>query len=143
MTMTELDQVISAAFASEGKQDQVNKVYLTLLRTPLFLPVQKQEHAAVVEDEEEPFKPLFAKIEDNYFMLAFDTIDRLTAWAGAQLDNINYVQISGRDIIAGLNEQVFLCVNYGTDYYKEFSPDEVKRLKTIVSRIDQLKTGDV
>ena len=138
--MTELDQVISAAYASEGKQDDVNKVYLTLLRSQLLLPVQKDlVKETPVGEEEEPFKPLFAKVDNDYFMLAFDTLDRLTAWAGDQMDNINYVEISGRDLIAGINDQVFLCLNHGADYYKEFTPDEVKRLKTIVSRIDQMK----
>jgi hypothetical protein len=139
--MTELDQVIANAYATEGKQDDVNKVYLTLIRTPLFLPVQKEESSSVPPAEDaEPFKPLFAKIEDNYFLLAFDTVERLTAWAGDQMDNINFVEISGRDMIAGISDQVFLCLNYGTDFYKEFVPDEVKRLKMIVSRIDQMKT---
>jgi hypothetical protein len=137
--MTELDKVIAAAFASEGKQDDVNKVYLTLLRTPVFLPVQKEP--VVQDDNEEPFKPLFAIVDDQYFMLIFDTVERLTAWAGEQIDNINYVEISGRDVVAGINDQVFLCLNHGTDFYKEFTPDEVKRLKMIVSRIDQLKSN--
>lgn len=137
--MTELDRVIAAAYASEGKQDDVNKVYLTLLSTNLFLPVQKQE-TPQTDTDEEPFKPLFAKIENDYFILVFDALDRLQAWAGEQMEHINYVEISGRDVVAGINEQVFLCLNYGTDYYKEFTPDEVKRLKTIVSRIDQLKS---
>lgn len=135
--MTELDHMIAKAFASEGKQEDVNKVYLTLLRTSLFLPVQKDGQPT----EEEPFKPLFARVEDNYFMLVFDTLERLSAWAGDQFEQVNYVEISGRDVVAGINEQVFLCLNYGAEYYKEFSPDEVRRLKTIVSRIDQLRSG--
>jgi hypothetical protein len=140
--MTELDQVIAAAFASEGKQEDVNKVYLALLRAVLFLPVQKIDPQAIQADiDADPFKPLFAKIDDNYFILAFDTVDRLTAWAGDQMDHINYVEISGHDVVKGINDQVFLCLNYGTDFYKEFTPDEVKRLKTIVSRIEQMKAG--
>ncbi len=141
--MTDLDKVIAQAFASEGKQDDVNKVYLTLLRTVFFLPVQKQETsitaAAITEQEAEPFKPLFAKVEDNYFMLVFDTLERLQTWASDQLDFIDYVEISGRDMVAGINEQVFLCLNYGTEFYKEFSPDEVQRLKMVVSRIHKMK----
>jgi hypothetical protein len=134
--MTELDQVIANAFASTGKQEDVNKVYLALIKATLFLPVQKDYQ---IENPDEPFKPLFARIDDQHFMLVFDTIDRLTAWAGDQLEQINYIEISGRDVIAGIQDQVYLCVNYGTDYYKEFSPDEVQRLKMIVSRIDQMK----
>lgn len=133
--MTELDKAIAAAYTSEGKQDDVNKVYLTLLRTELFVPVQKDR----VPDDEEAFRPLFANIDDNYFMLAFDTIERLTMWAGDQFSNIDYVELSGRDVIAGMNEKVFLCLNLGTDFYKEFQPDEILQLKKIVARIDQLK----
>jgi hypothetical protein len=55
------------------------------------------------------------------------------------MEHINYVEISGHDVVKGINEQVFLCLNHGTDFYKEFTPDEVKRLKMIVSRIDQMK----
>jgi len=42
---------------------------------------------------------------------------------------MSYVEISGKDVVAGMHESVYLCLNYGTDFYKEFSPDEVKRLK--------------
>lgn len=137
--MTELDKLIAAAYANEGRQEEVNKVYLTLVRSMLFLPVQKELPG---DETEEPFVPLFAKVDDNYFMLVFDTVERLTAWAGEQFDKVGYVEISGRDVIAGINDQVFLCLNYGADYYKEFSPDEVKRLKMIVSKIDQLHNND-
>lgn len=133
--MTELDQVISAAFASEGKQEDVNKVYLTLLRTMLFLPVSKEQDP----NDEEPFRPLFAQVDDKYFMLAFDTLERLQVWAGDQVDDLGYVEITGADIISGVSEQVYLCINYGTDFYKEFSPDEVKRLKMIVAKIEQMR----
>lgn len=139
--MTELDQLIAAAYASEGKQDDVNKVYLTLLRTSLFVPVEKKAADSLIidDDEDEPFKPLFAKMDDNFFLLAFDSVERLVIWAGDQADKIDYVELIGKDVIAGINEQVYFCLNVGTPFYKEFSPDEVMRMKTIVSRIDQMR----
>lgn len=135
--MTELDKMIAAAFQSEGKQEDVNKVYLLLLRSSLFIPVKKEK----TPESEEPFSPLFANIENQYYMLAFDTADRLIAWAGDHLDDVGYVELTGHELITGINEQVCLCLNLGTDYYKEFLPDEVKRLKLIVSRIEQMKNG--
>lgn len=134
--MTELDQTIANAFNSEGKQDDVNKVYLLLLRTPLFVPVKK-EYAKRTDDE--PFTPLFGSINDQIFMLAFDTVEKLHAWAGDAAADLDYVELIGRDVIAGIGETVYLGLNPSTDYYKEFSPDEIKRLKTIVSKIDQFK----
>lgn len=138
MSETELDRVIAAAFASQGKQEDVNKVYLTLLRSSLFIPVKKRDPAMSHVDEQEPFSPLFAKINENYFLLAFDTLERLTNWAGEHMDQIDYVELSGQDMIFGINENVYLGLNIGTPFYKEFSPDEIKQLKKIVARIQQL-----
>ncbi len=134
--ITQLDQVIAAAYASKGKQEDINRVYLALLQSQLVIPVKKE----IGSDEKEPFVPLFAKIEDQYFLLAFDTLDRLQTWAGDHVDNMGYVEVSGRDWVMGANEQVHLCLNLGTDHYKEFSPDEVKRLKMVLARIDQFKS---
>ncbi|MCE3237960.1 MAG: SseB family protein [Gammaproteobacteria bacterium] len=132
---TQLDRAIAAAYASGGKQEDINKVYLALLQSQLVIPVKKEISPA----EQEPFVPLFAKIEDQYFLLAFDTLDRLQTWAGDQVNNMGYVELSGHDWVMGAHEQVHLCLNLGTDYYKEFSPDEVKRLKMVLARIDQFK----
>jgi hypothetical protein len=133
--MTELDTAIAAAFKSEGKQEEVNRVYLLLLKSSLFIPIEKDYQST----EEEPFRPLFAQIDNQFFMLAFDTLERLQTWAGNHYNDLGYIELSGRDVIAGISDQAFLGLNYGSDFYKEFSPEEVKRLKAIVSRLDQLK----
>lgn len=133
--MTELDQLISKAYASQGETPDVNKVYLAVLRTLFYLPVAK----GINENSDEPFRPLFTKVSGQYFVLAFDTYERLQVWAGEQFSQMSYVEISGKDLVSGLNENVYFCINYGTEFYKEFSPDELKRLKMIASRIDQMK----
>jgi len=134
--MTELDQAISVAIANQGKQEDVNKVYLTLLRTALFIPIHLEKEGV---QKAEAFRPLYAKIEGHYFMSAFDTLERLERWAGGELKQMNYVELTGRDVIAGIKEEVYLCLNIDTPFYKEFSPDEIKRLKMLVARLDQLK----
>jgi hypothetical protein len=135
--LTELDSAIKQAFHTEGDKSAVNQAHLTLLRSILYLPVQKD---AQTLDPEEPFTPLFTKVDDQYFMLVFDTLERLQTWAGDQLDAMAYVELAGTDIIAGLNKNVYLGLNLGCEYYKEFSPDEVNYLKQIVARLNQLKT---
>ncbi|MCD6039295.1 MAG: hypothetical protein K0S27_695 [Gammaproteobacteria bacterium] len=135
LIMTELDRVIAAAFASEGKQEDVNKVYLTLLRALLVVPVRK---GPILDNTEEPFVPLFAKIDEKYFLMAFDTLERLRNWASDRVEDMGYVELLGRDFIAGMSDKIYFCLNLGTDYYKEFSPDEVKRLKMVINRLNQL-----
>ncbi len=136
--MKELDQAISRAFESQGKQEDVNKVYLLFLQSPMFLPVKKTTEET---KSEEAFHPLYAVIDEKYFMLAFDELERLTHWAQEQIAQIDYVELTGRDLIAGINENVYLVINIGTGFHKEFSPEEVMHLKKIVLKLDQLKSG--
>ncbi len=133
--MTELDNIVSTAFQNPGNQDLINKAYLFFLQTLLFIPVKKEKSAST----DEPFSPLFTKIENNHYMLAFDTLDRLKNWAKDAMDQIDYVELPGVDIISGINNNVYLCLNIGTDFYKEFSPDEIRHLKKIVTKVQQLK----
>lgn len=139
--MTPLDTLIAKTYASAGKVEDANKVYLTLLQTTLFVPIQQQNSKSTAtssQKEDEPFTPLFTQYENNFFMMAFDTVERLHHWAGEQKDTMAYVEITGKDVIRGLGQQVYLCLNYGTDYYKEFAPEEIIRLKTIIAKIESL-----
>lgn len=128
---TELDTLIEAAFNSEGATAEVNKVYLGLLKTELWLPVELHSAASA-----EPYTPLFSIEDDIIFMAAFDDIGKFQAWADTAFSDIDYVTIKGRDLIAGMGDRVFLALNPGCKYYKEFSPEEIQRLKTIVNKID-------
>lgn len=132
---TSLDRAVAAAFAQPDQRSAANHVWIELLRAPLCLPVDPNPP----QDSEEAFHPLYAKVGEHYFLAAFDTPERLTTWAGASLDKMAYVTLSGRELIAGMGEGVFLALNVGTPFYKEFSPDEVKHLKKIVARLEGLR----
>ena len=134
---TDLDTLIEAAFISQGATGDVNKVYLGLLKTDLFVPVQIHHDAG---PEDEPYTPLFSTEGDFIFMAAFDSAERLKQWAGEEASNIDYASMKGRDLIAGVGNNVFLALNPGFSFYKEFSPEEIQRLKTIVTKIDSLAT---
>ncbi len=132
--MSELDTVVAAAYASEGQQEKVNKVYVTLFRTLLYMPVYTQD------DEDEPFSPLYLEDAGKYFIPIFDSLERLQAWTVNEYENLEYAEILGADVIRCIGEAVvYLCLNAGTDYYKEFSPDEILHLKKMLTKIDTLK----
>ena len=131
--MTELDQCVANAFASEGKQEDVNKLYTCLLRTSLYVPISQEKP----EDPEEAFTPLFMEVGENYFLMAFDHLTRLEAWAGDLFQQMDYVILTGRDLVRSLGNRVILALNYDTQYYKEFAVDEIARLKTVVAKLDE------
>lgn len=132
--MTELEQLIANAFETEGNQDAINKAYLVMLKTLLFIPTQKDFDGT----EEQPFMPLIVKAQDRYFMLVFDTLEKLQIWADSEFDKMTYVKLPGREIIKAIGENVFLGLNYGSPIYKEFSPDEILHLKKIVAKVEKL-----
>jgi hypothetical protein len=136
---TELDTIIANAYAQEGKQEAVNKVYFTLLKTTLYVPVETSQDNKL--QAEEPFSPLFTLVEEYAFMVAFDELARLQQWAGDQFAAIDYVSMSGKEVLSAIGDKVYLALNPGYPYYKEFSPEEIYKLKTMVSRINQFKEG--
>jgi len=133
--VSELDQVIEAAYITEAAQDKFNKVYVTLFRTMLYMPVYRN-----ADDNEEPFTPLHLQNEEQYFIPVFDSLTRLQAWAQHEYQDLDYAEILGADVIRCIGDTaVYLCLNAGTEYYKEFSPEEILHLKKMVAKIDSLK----
>lgn len=133
--MTELDQLIQAVYQSGGGLADVNKFYATLLRSRLYMPIEPDTENNT-KDPDEPYSPLFIQYESQFFTLAFDTLARLQEWAGDLVNDIGYVDILGRELIRNLGEQVYLVLNFGSPSYKEFSPEEIKHLKSIVAKLD-------
>ena len=130
--MTELDTKIAAAYASHGEQEKVNKVYTAFFRSDLWLPIQPLENA------EEPFIPLHYTEGDHHFIPVFDTYEKFSTWAGEKMP-LAYAELTGFELLRGVGEHIYLCLNIGTDFYKEFSPDEITRLKVMVLKVDSFK----
>ena len=59
---------------------------------------------------------------------------RLKNWAGEHFAEMDYTTLSGHQLIFGIGEQVRLCLNVGTDFYKQFSQDEIQHLKRIIAK---------
>lgn len=134
--MSELDILINKAYESQGSQKDINQVYTAFLRNRLYVPIEKMDDSMGL-DTEEPFRPLFVHEQETHFMMCFDSLERLQEWAGSHIEEMSYVAILGREIIRGVGDNVHICLNYGTPYYKEFNPEEIVRLKLTVSKLEQ------
>lgn len=150
MELNNLDFLLKAAYDSEGNLDAVNKFYVTLFRTNLYMPVQLNSSFLplsstghnIGEDgtkETEPFAPLYIEHDQHYFVPIFDSIERLQTWAGEHHEKIDHVEITGEAVLRGLSNKAYLCLNIGTPFYKEFSPDEITRLKITIAKMDKLR----
>lgn len=132
--MTELDKLIKAAYMSNAEKDLTNKVYIELFSTRLYMPVSKAQVNFVSQQDDQPVMPLYIEQAGLIYILIFDREERLLDWAGTHLNEMSYIELSGRELIQGLNDNICLCLNYGTEYYKQFFPDELQLLKSVIAK---------
>lgn len=59
----------------------------------------------------------------------------LDAWAGDIANKIKLLKLSGVDLLKGLGENVTVCLNIGSEIYKEFNPSETARMRSMVLKL--------
>ena len=132
--MTIIDQLVEKAYGSQGKPEDASRVYEALIKASLFVPCKKmtEEEKVTAQEAGEPFIPLYTEHNNQYFLLTFDTKTKLDEWAGEMRNEIDQFEILGGNLIKALGNQVHLCLNFGSKHYKEFPPEEIKKLKSIL-----------
>ena len=83
-----------------------------------------------VEDPEQAL-PLIMEADGNNFLMLFDHEDRVVAWAE---EGVKCVTLPGYVAIAMATENLHLAMNVGTDYSKQFVPEEIAWLKQVVDK---------
>ena len=126
--MTSLNLAIKEALDSAGNSKEANKAYLEFIKANFIIPVER------TEANEEP-KVLFLQDEDNLFLPVFTEMNYLDAWAAEIAQEIQVLKLSGVDLLKGLGEQVTVCLNIGTDIYKEFNSSETARMRSMVLKL--------
>ena len=86
------------------------------------------------EDEDvetEKAMPLIMESDGSDFMMLFDHEDRVTDWAEA---GVQCITLPGYAVVAMVTEELHLAMNVGTDYSRQFVPEELKWLKQVVDQ---------
>jgi hypothetical protein len=126
--MNELDQAIQAAL---NDPNQANHAYFKFLKAKVYLPCEPES------DPEDP-RVLFLESDNGIFLTIFSNEANLWDWAGEDKDKISSFEVLGLELVQGLGEKVTLALNPGQSSYKEFNPDEITKLKTMVAKIHSL-----
>ena len=134
MQAPNLEQAILDAFESMGEQKQATQAYFSFLKSQIHLPVEKGSL------DTEPMV-LFLEHEDHVFLPIFSSVEYLETWAADEISKIDIYTISGVELIKGLGEYVIVALNPGTSTYKEFNPEEIDKLKTMVLKIQSLSNS--
>jgi SseB protein N-terminal domain len=123
--MNALHLAIKAALDSSGSTKEANKAYLEFIKANFMVPVEKNN------PDEEP-KVLFMQNNDAIFLPVFTNMTYLDTWAAEINQEISLLKLSGVDLLKGIGDKVTVCLNIGSDIYKEFNPSETARMRSMV-----------
>ena len=123
--MNALNHAIKEALNAAGNNKEANKAYLEFIKANFIIPIEKNS------DDNQP-KVLFLQEQGHIFLPVFSEMSYLDAWAGDIATDIKLLKLSGVDLLKGLGENVTVCLNIGSDIYKEFNPSETARMRSMV-----------
>lgn len=128
MTMNTLHLAIKDALATAGESKEANKAYLEFIKANFIVPVEQND------PDDEP-RVLYLEDKNQAFIPVFTEMDYLSSWAAEISQNIQLLKLSGVDLLKGLGEQVTVCLDIGSDGYKEFNPAEIARMRSMVLKL--------
>ncbi|KTD66592.1 putative Fe-S center protein [Legionella santicrucis] len=125
--MNALNLAIKEALLSAGNTKEANKAYLEFIKANFIIPIEQGT-------ENEP-KVLFLQENGQIFLPVFTEISYLNSWASEIAEEIKLLKLSGVDLLKGLGDNVTVCLNIGSEIYKEFNPSEITRMRSIVLKL--------
>lgn len=128
--MTELDQALETLRADPEDQKAQSGFYDLFLNSSFFVPTVEEK----IEGDEtgEPVElPMILEADGTDYLVFFDQQQRLYDWAETEAP---HVRLPGHVLAEMSTEQLHWAMNIGTDFNKQFAPDEIAWLKEVVER---------
>lgn len=129
--MTDLDKALDVLRSNPDDFKAQSGFYDLVLNTGFFVPTVSESFINGEGKEEEANVPLLVESEGKDYLVFFDQKERLLQWA--QQDAAS-VEIPGYLLAEMTTDQLHWVMNIGTDYAKEFVPDEIAWLKDVVAK---------
>ena len=126
--MNQLEIAIENAFSAEGSSKEANKAYLEFIKANFIIPIEKKS----ATDEPEV---LYLHDNNQIYLPVFTNINYFDKWATDIKEDIQLLKLSGVDLLKGLGENVIVSLNIGTNFYKEFNPAELARMRSMVLKL--------
>lgn len=131
--MIAVEEAVKNALEAHGDTQIANKAYLEFLKANFIIPVDKYS------SDEDPVV-LFLPHEHTTFLPVFSRIEYLNQWAADIHDSIKVLYLTGVNLLQGIGENITVCFNIDTPYYKEFNPSEIARMRSMMLKIGLIKT---
>jgi hypothetical protein len=131
--MTPLDTAFAKLREDMDNNKAQSEYYDVFLNATFCVPTLNEEELS--EGCEKPddgqVLPMIIESEGNDYLMLFDTEERLHAWAGEPLP---WVGVPAYVLAATTMPPLHWALNVGTEYSKQFLPDEIAWLREVVER---------
>ena len=130
--MTELDQALEALRANPDDHKAQSGFYDLFLNSIFFVPTI--EEMVSTDDKSAKKKtevPLIIVADGIDYLIFFDEQQRLNDWAEEEVPS---QRLPGHVLAEMTTAELHWAMNIGTDYNKQFAPDEIAWLKDVVER---------
>ena len=130
--ITALDQALETLRLDMDEAEHQSRYYDIFLNTTFCVPtLDQKELGGETSCEEGQILPLVMESEGNDYLMLFDTEERLKTWSA---DDVKWVDVPGYVLAATTMPPLHWALNVGTDYSKQFLPDEIAWLREVVER---------
>jgi len=133
--MTALDQALQTLQLDMDDTKLQSKYYDIFLNMTFCVPTLDQQESGIKSEiEDGQILPLVIESEGNDYLMLFDTEERLKSWA---TNDVKWVDVPGYILAATSMPPLHWALNIGTEYSKQFLPDEIAWLKEVVERCNE------
>ena len=130
--MTEIDKALEALRANPDDHKAQSGFYDLFLNMSFFVTTINETVDSEGEGGKEQVEvPLIVEADGIDYLVFFDQQERLNEWAE---EEVPCLQLPGHVLAEMTPDKLHWAMNIGTEYNKQFAPDEIAWLKDVVKR---------
>jgi hypothetical protein len=122
--MTELDKLLDQCIKEEAEQ---NSYYDLVLNSNFYIPILEDDPELAADDD--LVTPVVLEAGGKPYMMLFDSEEKLRGWAD---EIVKFIVLPGHSVVEISTPELYWALNIGTDFQKEFVPEEINWLKDVV-----------
>jgi hypothetical protein len=122
--MTELDKLLDQCIKEEAEQ---NSYYDLVLNSNFYIPILEDDPELAADDD--LVTPVVLEAHGKPYMMLFDSEEKLRGWAD---EIVKFIVLPGHSVVEISTPELYWALNIGTDFQKEFVPEEINWLKDVV-----------
>lgn len=134
--MTELDKALEIMRQDMDDAPGQSRYYDLFLNASFFVPTLDGQAGEEVGAElaDGQVLPLVMESDGNDYLMLFDTKERLLAWSQP---DVKWVEVPGYVLATTTMAPLHWALNVGTEFAKQFVPDEIAWLREVVERCNE------